>query len=109
MGKQIPRKRVIRFQKVESLYTIQRGWDINIRASEVFGNPGFDEPCGGPAGLWLLETYRKGTNLVLLSPDVAKAFPTEEAVNEALRSLIELAQRSTGQTKRPSRRGKMHG
>jgi hypothetical protein len=45
-----------------------------------------------------LESYRKGTNLVLLSPDVAKAFPTEDAVNDALRSLIEIARKSTGQT-----------
>lgn len=45
------------------------------------------------------EEYNKGTNLVLLSPDVAKAFPTEEAVNQALRSLIEIAQRSATQTK----------
>ena len=42
------------------------------------------------------ESYRKGTNLVLLSPDVAKVFPTEDAVNEALRSLIDLAQKSAG-------------
>jgi hypothetical protein len=41
------------------------------------------------------EGYQKGTNLVLLSPDVAAAFPTEEAVNEALRALIKIAQRST--------------
>ena len=41
------------------------------------------------------EAYRKGTNLVLLSPDVAAAFPTSEAVNEALRSLIRIAQAST--------------
>jgi hypothetical protein len=46
------------------------------------------------------EEYRKGTNLVLLSPDVADVFPTEEAVNEALRSLIKLAERSTGRTRR---------
>jgi hypothetical protein len=50
--------------------------------------------------------YREGTNLVLLSPDVAKVFPTEEVVNEALRSLIEVAQKSVGPTKRASRRGK---
>jgi hypothetical protein len=31
------------------------------------------------------ERYRAGTNLVLLDPDVAKAFPNEQAVNEALR------------------------
>jgi hypothetical protein len=46
------------------------------------------------------ESYRKGSNLVLLSPDVAKVFSTEEAVNEVLRSLIDLAQKSTGRTKR---------
>ena len=34
--------------------------------------------------------YEQGTNLVLLSPDVAKAFPTDEAVNEALRLVIQL-------------------
>ncbi|MBI3911064.1 MAG: hypothetical protein HY320_09045 [Armatimonadetes bacterium] len=34
------------------------------------------------------ERYKAGTNLVLLAPDVAAAFPTEEAVNEALRSLM---------------------
>jgi len=46
------------------------------------------------------EEYCKGTNLVLLSPDVAKVFSTEEAVNEALRSLISLAEKSTGRTRR---------
>lgn len=52
------------------------------------------------------ESYHKGTNLVLLSPDVAKVFPTEEAVNEALRSLIDLAQKSTGLTKGSTQRAK---
>jgi hypothetical protein len=51
-----------------------------------------------------LEAYRAGTNLVLLSPEVAKVFPTEESVNDALRHLIEVAQKSVGQTKRTSRR-----
>jgi hypothetical protein len=46
------------------------------------------------------EEYRKGTNLVLLSPDVASVFSTDEAVNEALRSLINLAEKSTGRTRR---------
>lgn len=36
------------------------------------------------------DRYRQGTNLVLLDPDVAEAFPTEEAVNKALRLVIEL-------------------
>jgi hypothetical protein len=35
--------------------------------------------------------YRAGTNLVLLAPDVATAFPTTEAVNDALRMLMKVA------------------
>jgi len=36
------------------------------------------------------ERYRKGTNLTLLEPDVARAFPSDEVVNEALRLVIKL-------------------
>jgi hypothetical protein len=52
------------------------------------------------------ESYRKGTNLVLLSPDVAKAFPTDDDVNDTLRSLIEIARKSTGLTRRSTGRAK---
>lgn len=31
--------------------------------------------------------YREGTNVVVLDPDVAKAFPTSNSVNKALREL----------------------
>jgi hypothetical protein len=34
------------------------------------------------------ERYQAGTNLALLAPDVRQAFPTDEAVNQALRSLM---------------------
>ena len=51
-----------------------------------------------------LEEYQAGTNLVLLSPDVAKVFTSEELVNQALRHLIEVAQKSVGPPKRSSRR-----
>ena len=50
--------------------------------------------------------YKKGTNLVLLSPDVAAAFPDEDSVNTALRSLMKLAQHSTRLTKRSTRAAK---
>ena len=43
--------------------------------------------------------YEQGTNLVLLSPDVARGFPTDEAVNEALRLVMQL-KRIPGGTKR---------
>jgi hypothetical protein len=48
------------------------------------------------------DEYKKGTNLVLLSPDVAAAFPDDASVNEALRSLMKIAQKSTVLTKRPT-------
>ena len=37
------------------------------------------------------ERYRQGTNVVLLEPDVAKAFKDSESVNRALRLLLDLA------------------
>jgi hypothetical protein len=35
---------------------------------------------------------RMGKNVVLLAPDVAEAFPTDEAVNEALRLVLKIAE-----------------
>ena len=43
--------------------------------------------------------YRKGTNLILLEPDVSKAFPNAQAVNEALRMVLELGKFSNGRKK----------
>jgi hypothetical protein len=51
---------------------------------------------GGARGKYA-ERYRAGTNLVLLDPDVARAFPNEEAVNEALRLVLRLAHIPKGQ------------
>jgi hypothetical protein len=42
------------------------------------------------------EEFRQGTNLVLLSPDVAAVFPDDKAVNDALRALVQVAQRASG-------------
>jgi hypothetical protein len=36
-------------------------------------------------------SYTRGTNLVLLQPDVAAAFPTATAVNDALKGLLKVA------------------
>lgn len=62
-----------------------------------------DELGKGTRGKYYQE-YVKGSNLVLLSPDVAAAFPDEESVNETLRSLIELAKRSVSPTNRSTKR-----
>jgi hypothetical protein len=37
---------------------------------------------------------RDASNVVILDPDVAEAFPTAQAANDALRRLIELAKTS---------------
>lgn len=47
----------------------------------------FSQMAGGVRGKYV-DRYRAGTNLVLLEPDIAEAFPTAESVNEALRSLL---------------------
>jgi hypothetical protein len=39
--------------------------------------------------------YRQGTNLVLLEPDVQRAFPDAGSVNKALRNLIKLTRKSS--------------
>jgi len=44
-----------------------------------------------------VQRYRAGTNVVVLAPDVAAAFPTSEAVNEALRLLLKVAHTSLTQ------------
>ncbi len=45
---------------------------------------------GGVRGKYAAQ-YQEGTNLVLLAPDVAAAFPSAEAVNEALRLVLRIA------------------
>ena len=54
------------------------------------------------------EAYKKGANLVRLSPDVAAAFPDEISVNEALRSLLKVARQSIGLTRRSNGRTDAH-
>lgn len=44
------------------------------------------------------QAYIASNNLVLLRPEVAEAFPSDEAVNEALMSLIRIAKASTRPT-----------
>jgi hypothetical protein len=45
---------------------------------------------GGVRGKYA-KRFQQGTNLVLLSPDVARYFPDEQSVNDALRSLVGIA------------------
>ncbi len=47
---------------------------------------------GGVRGKYA-QRYVEGSNIVVLSPDVAEAFPDSESVNDALRLLIDIARR----------------
>ncbi len=51
---------------------------------------------GGVRGKYA-KRYSEGTNLVLLAPDVAEAFPNDEAVNDALRLLMKIARAQVNQ------------
>jgi len=39
--------------------------------------------------------YASGTNLVVIDPDIIKAFPNSRSVNDALRNLIKIAQKAS--------------
>jgi hypothetical protein len=47
--------------------------------------------------------FKKGSNLVLLKPELAKIFPTNEAVNAALDSLVDVARSATSVARRSAR------
>ena len=62
------------------------------RCDELRREYGVSELKGGVRGKYTAR-YRAGTNLVLLSPDVAEHFPDEQSVNTALRTLIQAEKR----------------
>ncbi|QLE42170.1 hypothetical protein FD723_18245 [Nostoc sp. C052] len=64
----------------------------NKMEDELLSEYDFAQMEDGVKGKYV-ERYRAGTNLVLLDPDVAQAFPNDAAVNGALRMLIHVAQR----------------
>jgi hypothetical protein len=62
-------------------------------------------------GKYYRRLLREGANVVVLEPDVAKTFGDSAAVNEALRSLLDLSRamerltkRSAGRKKKTARR-----
>jgi hypothetical protein len=66
--------------------------EVDELEDELRSEYDFSKMAGGVRGKYV-ERYRAGTNLVLLDPDIAKAFPTDASVNEALRLLLQVAQR----------------
>ena len=63
----------------------------------------FSSMKGGVRGKYV-RRFRAGTNLVLLEPEVAKAFPTDAAVNEALRTILRATRASKRAARLPNKR-----
>jgi hypothetical protein len=68
-----------------------------IAADEMRAEYDFASMKGGVRGKYVRRA-RAGTNIVLIEPEVADAFPTERAVNEALKGVLNTtrAVRNTG-------------
>jgi len=60
------------------------------RTSEVRAEYDFS---GGVRGKYV-DRYRRGTNVVLLDPELLQAFPDSRSVNDALRALVAIATRA---------------
>ena len=58
-------------------------------ANDMLPEYDFASMTGGVRGKYATQ-YRAGTNLVLLDPEVAEAFPTDAAVNQALRAILSM-------------------
>ena len=50
-----------------------------------------------------LKHFMQGSNVVVLQPEIQKAFPTSEAVNKALASMLAFAEDTQGLTGRTNR------
>lgn len=61
-----------------------------------------DELGKGVRGKYL-NNFMQGSNVVVLQPEIQKAFPSSEAVNKALASMLAFAHETQGLTARPSR------
>jgi len=60
-------------------------------------------------GKYFRQLLEEGSNVVVLDPDIAKAFHDSASVNEALRSLLELTRSTKRLTRRlPERTKKLH-
>ena len=74
----------------------------HIRSNDLRSEYTF-EYSKGVRGKYYRRLMKEGSNIVMLEPDVAKAFRNSAAVNDALRSLLKVSestQRLTVRTKR---------
>ena len=66
-------------------------WDMKPKARDVADElrPEYDfDYSKAVRGKYYRRLLKEGSNVVVLEPDVAKAFPNSDAVNDALRSML---------------------
>ncbi|MGO8818714.1 MAG: hypothetical protein ACLQVG_29065 [Terriglobia bacterium] len=71
---------------------------IPVQADDLRREYNFDYSTA-VRGKYYRRIMREGTNIAVLEPDVAKAFRTSAAVNEALRSLLRISETTRRLTK----------
>lgn len=79
---------------IETIKPVKKAMKKVITDTEMLEEYDFSKGVRGKYS----QRYATGSNVVVISPDVAEAFPDSESVNEALRMLIRIAQ----QTKKSS-------
>lgn len=76
---------------------VDRDLDIPVLKRDQLGS--------GVRGKYLRQ-YTQASNVVVLTPEIHKAFPTSEAVNQALASLLAISRETVGFARRGIPRGK---
>lgn len=63
-----------------------------VRDADILDDYDFSQGVRGK----YVQRFAQGSNVAILSPDVAEVFPDSESVNNALRMLVEIAGKSIG-------------
>jgi hypothetical protein len=84
--------------------------DSRKSANDMRPEYDFASMKGGVRGKYVAQ-YRAGTNLVLLDPELAEAFPTDAAVNGVLRAVLKMTEavRLPNKTLQPAARKTRRG
>jgi hypothetical protein len=85
-----------------------KGNDMKVKTKKVQDElrPEYDfDYSKAVRGKYHKRLMAEGANIVMLEPDVAKAFVDSAAVNDALRSLLDLTKTTQRLTKKSSGRG----
>jgi hypothetical protein len=76
-------------------------------AEKIDMRPEYDfDYSSASRGKYYQRLIKEGSNVVVLEPDIAKAFRSSAAVNDALRSLLEVSEVTRRLTARPAGRSR---